>query len=205
MMSRRTDGKGKSGRGARPLEGDALFRTVMETTTPLDETTRRRYVDEDPIFDGSGAGLPEARPVRPSGPPQVHRPKVVEPPATGHQPRQGFDRGTLRQVKQGKITVDGKLDLHGLTQAQAHMRLNRFIETAAHSGKRCVLIITGKGAPEAERRHGFLEGSPRGVLRRMTPIWLSARNLAPYIVDYQSALPRDGGDGALYVRLRKQA
>jgi len=200
-MAKNPDSR-KPGKGARRLEGDDLFRTVMETAEPLDADTRRRYVDEDPLLDETPRAASAARRQAPK-PTLAFRPPArdITPPAT--PPQHGFDRGTMRQVKQGKISVDGRLDLHGLTQAQAHLRLNRFIETSALSGKRCVLVITGKGAPAGQKSHGFLEGSPRGVLRRMTPIWLSARNLAPYVVDYQSAMQRDGGDGAIYVRLRK--
>jgi len=174
----------------------------METAEPLDADTRRRYVDEDPLLDGPPQVTPVARRTA-AKPAPAFRPPARNLPRPATPPQQGFDRGTMRQVKQGKISVDGRMDLHGLTQAQAHLRLNRFIETSALSGKRCVLIITGKGAPSGQTTHGFLEGSTRGVLHRMTPIWLSARNLAPYVVDYQSAMQRDGGDGALYVRLRK--
>jgi DNA-nicking Smr family endonuclease len=202
-MAKKTKGKSKKGETTRPLEGEDLFRTVMETTTPLDRATRRRFVDEDPLLDGLVVSRPGLIPVKkPYQPPPARSVSGSATPAAP-PPQEGFDRGTLRQVKQGKIVVDGKLDLHGLTQAQAHLRLNKFIEMAARSGKRCVLVITGKGAPTNHQTHGFLEGSPRGVLRRMTPIWLSARNLAPWVIDYQSALPRDGGDGALYVRLRR--
>ena len=203
-MSKRTDKKSKLKPGARPLEGDDLFRTVMETTTPLDSATRRRFVDVDPFLDGTSGAAPVGKPVKSQKQSPIYRRPDLPAPAVAPLPQDGFDRGTLRQVKQGKIEIDGKLDLHGMTQAQAHLRLVKFIENAARSGKRCVLVITGKGAPEgAQKQHGFLEGSTRGVLRRMTPIWLSARNLAPWVVDFQSALPRDGGDGALYVRLRR--
>ena len=204
MMAKKTDGKKKAKAKTRPLEGDDLFRTVMQSTTPLDEETRKRYVDEDPLLDGVADARPVAKPIWPDQgkPSPRHRPP--EGSASAPSPQEGFDRGTLRQVKQGKLSIDATLDLHGLTQAQAHLRLNRFVQSAALSGKRCILVITGKGSPEARQSHGFLEGSTRGVLRRMTPIWLTARNLAPYVVDYQTALPRDGGDGALYVRLRRQ-
>jgi DNA-nicking Smr family endonuclease len=201
-MAKKPD-KGKP--GSRPLEGDDLFHTVMRSAEPLDRTVRRRFVDIDPLLDGTSIVTPPGKPARTANKSgtMTWRPPSPESVSSSATPQEGFDRGTLRQVKQGKISVDARLDLHGLTQAQAHMRLNRFIESSARSGKRCVLIITGKGAPDGVPRHGFLEGSPRGVLRRMTPAWLSARGLAPYVVDYQSALPRDGGDGALYVRLRK--
>jgi DNA-nicking Smr family endonuclease len=204
MMAKKTKGKKHSGARVRPLEGDDLFRTVMETTTPMDRVKRRRFVDEDPLLDGRAKIMSLGKPVPVSKPVATSLRKKTASSPTGPVPQEGFDRGILRQVKQGKIEIDGRLDLHGMTQAQAHLRLNRFIETAARTGKRCVLVITGKGAPADQQARGLLECGTRGVLRRMTPIWLSARNLAAYVVDYQSALPRDGGDGALYVRLRRQ-
>jgi len=174
-----------------------LFRAVMTDTVPLDDEVRQRFAP--PTDDGAPKPAPSPK----------KRTTVRKMPATAampapaakksRQPADTFDRVTLRQVKQGKMTVEGRLDLHGMTQAQAHSRLHRFIESAARDGKRCVLVITGKGASG-----GAAAGGPvgRGILRQMAPQWLSSADLAPFVVDFQASLPRDGGTGALYVRLR---
>jgi len=173
----------------------------MADATPLDDGVRRRYVAEDakqPVANSKRSprqGRPIAQKHVSGGAPEKSR----QPARPQHQ----FDRATLRQVKQGKLTIDRKLDLHGLTQAKAHDRLISFIDSAARSGCRCVLVITGKGVQVTERPVEVDANRERGVLRRMVPAWLAAGNLAPLVVDYQSALPKHGGDGAFYIRLRQ--
>jgi len=188
--------------------GDAeLFHAVMTDAVPLDPETRRRYVAESGAAAKKSVSEPAvAKPKRTT----VRKPIVPATSPSGPAakkspaPAKTFDRVTLRQVKQRKIEIDGRLDLHGMTQAQAHSRLRGFIENSARTGKRCVLVITGKGAPEGERPDGLkVGGVGRGILRQMTPNWLAEAGISQYIVDYQAALPRDGGSGALYVRLRR--
>ena len=87
------------------------------------------------------------------------------------------------------MLVDRRVDLHGLTTVNAESKLKQFIETAAYDGCRCVLVITGKGA---------------GVLRRNVPNWLKRPPLAPHVLALAEARPKDGGDGALYVLLRRK-
>lgn len=100
----------------------------------------------------------------------------------------GFDRATATRLKKGKLVIEGRLDLHGMTQAQAHQALSRFIQQAVAADRRTVLVITGKG----ER------GS--GVLRQKLPLWLEESGS---VLAVTQAQPRDGGGGAFYVRLRK--
>lgn len=104
----------------------------------------------------------------------------------------GFDKGTETKLKKGKLPLEGRIDLHGMTQDEAHRALQRFIPAAAVSGRRTLLVITGKGKMPTG-----------GVLRRMVPIWLSEGSLATHVLAITPAQPKDGGDGALYVRLRK--
>jgi DNA-nicking Smr family endonuclease len=181
-----------------------LFRAVMDDVAPLDEETRRRYASEtaDSASTSAVAATVDGAKrtfVRKLSSPA--RPSAAPPAKSPAQPAGAFDRVTLRQVKQGKMAVEGRLDLHGLTQSQAHSRLGRFIEDSALAGKRCVLVITGKGAPTKARDAGG--GGGHGVLRHMTPKWLSGADIAPFVVDFQSSLPRDGDTGAIYVRLRR--
>jgi DNA-nicking Smr family endonuclease len=118
----------------------------------------------------------------------------------------GIDGSTATKLKRGKIEPEAKLDLHGMTQAQAHDRLASFLRRAFEHEFRCVLVVTGKGAPAAREPAGFAlhERSKAGVLRTMVPRWLEEAGLRPLIVGVQAAHQRHGGEGALYVYLRRQ-
>lgn len=118
------------------------------------------------------------------------------------EPGSGLDRRTEQRLRRGQATVDGRIDLHGMTQRAAHSALRAFLHSAQQRGWRLVLVITGKGAPEGESS-GKPGQAPRGVLRRQVPHWLSAPDLRPLVVGYREAHIRHGGGGALYVRLRR--
>jgi len=104
----------------------------------------------------------------------------------------GIDKSTRRRLAQGQLAIESRLDLHGMTAAQAERRLAGFIDSAARQDQRCVLVITGKGA------------GGTGVLRRLVPEWLKSPPLAQRVLAISSARPGDGGDGALYVLLRRR-
>ena len=104
-----------------------------------------------------------------------------------------IDKGLLIQLKKGQIRPQAKLDLHGMSQAEAHAALLSFLHRAAKAKKRCVLVITGKG--ERSAKHG--------VLRRALPHWLEAHDIAPLIQACEPAAKQDGGHGAYYVYLAK--
>jgi DNA-nicking Smr family endonuclease len=88
-----------------------------------------------------------------------------------------------------------------MRQREAHAALRRFLKSAQGKGYRHVLVITGKGAEPDARRSFYAE--ERGVLRSAVPHWLAAPDLASIIVSYAEAPRRLGGEGALYVRLRR--
>lgn len=96
---------------------------------------------------------------------------------------------TRKIMRVTKIVIEGRIDLHGLTKDQAQQKLQFFLMNAQIQRKTWVLVITGKGRPEASL-----------TLRSLVPGWLD--NL-PYVSGYAPAKPVDGGDGALYVRLKK--
>ena len=104
----------------------------------------------------------------------------------------GIDGATRRRLAQGQIPIEARLDLHGLTVAQAERRLRRFVDQAARTGVRCLLVITGMGS----------EG--KGVLRRLVPLWLKNPPLSGLILAISQARQADGGGGALYVMLRRK-
>ena len=111
-----------------------------------------------------------------------------------------------KKLKQGKSKPDGKIDLHGMTCVQAHEKLFGYLARAQQSGKRVILVVTGKGGPKktgyADFRYVDFEDS-RGVLRREVPMWLSGGAMRHMIVSFSDARQNDGGSGALYVVLKR--
>ncbi len=112
--------------------------------------------------------------------------------------RLAMDHKTFRKMKGGKLAPEARLDLHGHTLEQAHPRLAGFIETSARRGLRLVLVITGKG--RSCRDDGLFHSQP-GVLRRQVPHWL---HTMPAVLQITEASRKHGGEGALYVYLRRR-
>ena len=128
------------------------------------------------------AEAPLGRPSKPSAPPLAP-----------------IERRLKREIARGRAAIDAVLDLHGLTQAEAHQALRGFLRHSQAQGARLIIIVTGKGAPEEPgvRPH------ERGVLRRLTPHWLREPDLRPVVLGFEEAGRAHGGSGALYVRLRR--
>jgi DNA-nicking Smr family endonuclease len=125
------------------------------------------------------------------------------PPRPSHAPSKGgLDRQTARKLDTGRLSVEARLDLHGMRQRDAHVALRKFLKWAQSKDYRHVLVITGKGSLR-DHHMNFYEDEARGILRQAVPHWLSHGDLAPLIVSYSEAPRRLGGKGALYVRLRK--
>jgi len=120
-------------------------------------------------------------------------------------PLADFDRRKARQIASGKAEVDARIDLHGLDQREAYLRLRGFLADAHARGDRLVLVITGKGGGgEALDRLGEFAGERRrGVLRRNLPHWLEEPQFREMVSSFTQAGARHGGAGALYVRLRR--
>ena len=111
-----------------------------------------------------------------------------------------MDTKAFARMKRGKLKPEGKLDLHGMRVDAAHPALVRFVLTAQASGKRLVLVVTGKGKDRDEP--GPIP-TPRGVLRNQVPQWLSLPPLAQAVLQITPAHISHGGDGAYYVYLRR--
>ena len=120
-------------------------------------------------------------PEKPAAPPPA--------PELRHGSAVGLDRRQAERFKRGKMAIEGRLDLHGMTRQGAHVALRRFILGAVAADKRCVLVITGKG---------------RGVLREEVPRWLNEPGLRDAVLSFAYARPADGGEGALYVLLKRR-
>ena len=196
-------------RGLR-AEEEALWRRVAETTRPL-----------------AGRPLPaalrsKAKATPPDSPPETPLPVPAAPeagfrippfrigalrdstvapqpePARGVAPT--MDARAYRRLTRGKLVPEARIDLHGMTLAQAQPALTAFLRGAQGRGLRLALVITGKG------RGGGAEGPlpyRPGALRHEVPLWLKRAPLAPLVLQVARAHPRHGGEGALYVYLRR--
>jgi DNA-nicking Smr family endonuclease len=199
----------RTGRGGRSISSEeaALWEQVTRAAVPLRGKPRVAAAaspQEIPAKPAAPLGRgPKPRPgvnpkARPAGTVLVQRP-----------PAEGIDvlnRRQARRIVAGKTDIDGRLDLHGLYQAEAHARLRAFLQRAHASGLKTVLVITGKGGRAEDRADALgsaMGERQRGVLRRSVPLWLAQPDLSQIVLSYGAAATRHGGAGAFYVRLRK--
>jgi DNA-nicking Smr family endonuclease len=170
-------------------EERVLWTTVTQSIEPLRATPAAAAdaVDEAPVETPKPprpAARAKAAPAKPIAPPAPRKPAAP--------PLAPLGRRMKQRVARGKHAIDARFDLHGLTQAQAHADLLRFLRNASARGARLVLVITGKG-----------RGVEPGVLRRQVPQWLSLPDFRELVVGFEDAHIAHGGEGALYVRLRR--
>jgi DNA-nicking Smr family endonuclease len=185
---------GKRGQG--DDDDAALWAKVAGTASPL----KRGRDAPAPKPAKVVAPVAKAKPLKAPQPAQT-APKPAPKPA--HVPRAApLDRQTSRQLDKGRLEVEARLDLHGMRQRDAHAQLRRFLKTAQARGLKHVLVITGKGAEQSASR-SFYEEDERGVLRNAVPHWLSGPDFSTLVVSYSQAPRRLGGEGALYVRIRR--
>ena len=196
--------KTKKTKGASGLEDDkALWKAVTETVEPL--TGRETlFVDalddmrDDMGSDGEALTPPPKRAgvrARPAPPPAMPPGPRQPLPELAHGSQPGLDKATAKRLRRGKVEIEGRIDLHGMTQDEARPALERFIEAAWRNDKREVLVITGKGT----RADGSI-----GVLRQAVPQWLNAQPNRARITAFTHAAAKDGGEGALYVRIKRR-
>ncbi|UEM21017.1 Smr/MutS family protein [Skermanella mucosa] len=180
----------------------SLWRMAMRDTDPLPG----REIPDPPAPSPAAGDLP----VEIAGPavPDGLAGRGAGLPASGHRNRlpaldpaspPGLDRRTDDRLRRGRLGIEGRIDLHGMTQSQAHAALNSFILRGWHEQRRMVLVITGKGS--AGKGSG---GQGAGILRQVVPRWLNESPLRPLVLAIQRAQPKDGGDGALYVLLKRR-
>jgi DNA-nicking Smr family endonuclease len=172
-------------------EERALWESVAKQTKPL----RKRHRAAKPQDGASAVETPVA--AKPAAPPKLlpsaqilRAPKPDLPP-----PLAPLGRRERSQLSRGRKEIEARLDLHGMTQTRAHRALSGFLQRAHSDGLTFVLVITGKGKMGAE--------SERGVLRRQVPQWLSLPEFRVLVVGFEEAHIGHGGEGALYVRIRR--
>ncbi len=191
------------GRRGRRLSGEdiELWEGVTRSVKPL----RRRKLAVPPVE----AKVPAPAPVPPASLKPSRRaatpvhvptpaPSVVKaPPAVAP-----LEKRLKQKIARGSQTIDARLDLHGHTQADAHDVLLRFLKRAQSQGGRVVLVITGKGGRGAGGRDDR-GARGEGVLKRSVPMWLALPEFRALVIGFDTAAISHGGEGALYVRVRK--
>lgn len=114
-----------------------------------------------------------------------------------------FDERQRRKLGKDTLLIEARLDLHGMRQTEAHSALKSFLWSCAANGMRHVLVITGKGRSEGNTAARDFFREERGVLRRLVPEWLASSEMRSVVVSFTTSHIRHGGDGALYIHLRK--
>jgi len=176
-------------------EEHALWRGVARSVRPLRKRARHELDDGETVVVAPARPAPKAKaikskPLKPAAPARIVKPSAPPPLAT-------MARREKQQIARGRTAIDARIDLHGMTQAQAHAALVRFVRRAQADGAKFVLVVTGKGSRAAE------VAGERGVLRRQVPHWLQLPELRDAVLGFEPAHVAHGGEGALYVRLRK--
>ena len=133
-------------------------------------------------------------------PPRKAEPPAGRPTKPSAPPLAPIERRLKRELARGRAAIDAALDLHGLTQAEAHEALRGFLRHSQARGARLVIVVTGKGGA-LDQPGGW--SNERGVLRRLAPQWLREPDLRSVVLGFEEAGRVHGGSGALYVRLRR--
>jgi DNA-nicking Smr family endonuclease len=167
-------------------EDQALWNHVARKVKPLD--AEKRLPVKRSLPKNSGLS------------PRRHQPSAAFPFSSAPLSAPIKPLPSRRSHRVHKVALDGRLDLHGMTQDQARQQLTNFLASSRHRKYLWVLVITGKGRPD---RSGTEFDNPRKTLRELVPQWLDDASLACMVSTYATARLCDGGRGALYVRLKK--
>ncbi len=162
-------------------EERTLWSSITRSIAPLHEDmpeTDAEVAAERPRLARAANRSEAPAPARPGAPPSLAL----------------LGRRMRRNLARRKHDIDARLDLHGLTQSEAHAALLRFLRDASAREAKLVLVITGKGGRGE---------SERGVLKRQVPQWLALPEFRTFVIGFEAAGVRHGGEGALYVRLRR--
>jgi len=185
-------------------EERALWDSVARQTKPLRKKSRLAKVPlaksspvktslangSPPSASGKPVAKPPAVPARPASPAPSRPAKAAAPPLVS------LGRRERARLSRGRDEIDARIDLHGMTQVRAHHALLGFLQRAHGDGMTFVLVITGKGKVGSAEQE-------RGVLRRQVPHWLSQPEFRALVVGFEEAHVGHGGEGALYVRVRR--
>ena len=111
-----------------------------------------------------------------------------------------LDKNTAEKFRKGQFKIEARIDLHGRTEKEAFAAVEDFVKNSYICGRRCVLIITGKGI----KREDDAWYEAKGIIREALPKWLNHPDIRPFVLSMSPALPADGGSGAMYVLLKRK-
>jgi DNA-nicking Smr family endonuclease len=179
-----------SGRGGKTLSAEdrILWARITRTAVPLKRSGRASLAETEEDQE-TAEPLPAER-----APAPALAPRQTAPAQAAHPSPRSLDLPTRKKLAKGRLPIEGTVDLHGLTQNEAHALLLSFLHRAYADGRRYVLVITGKG--ESLRSDG--------ILRRAVPAWFATPPFRALVSGQEAAGRRHGGAGAIYVRLRRQ-
>lgn len=203
--------KKPAGKGGRKhLDGDDhdVWSHTAQSVEPLKKAKGRHHPSVDLMADVTPRILTKApnepsklkHPAKPQPPAKVVASKPIAPPIAD------FDRKKARKIRSGQVEIEARIDLHGMRQDEAHAALIRFLHRCQSKEQRWVLVITGKGKladRDPDAPFDMTVQRERGVLKRNVPRWLDEPDLRPLVVSYTTAAIQHGGEGALYIHLRK--
>ena len=170
-----------------------LWRHVAQSVRPI-KSKRKPTQSKEAAPSAPPAKPKAAKPAAPPAPPAKPQPPApAKPHALTHGLSHGIDRRQAERFRKGKLTIEGKIDLHGRTQQDAHDDLLAFLRRAHTAGKRNVLVVTGKG----------MTTSKIGILRQAVPRWLNEPTFRSLVLAFDYAEPQHGGEGAIYVLLKR--
>ncbi len=171
----------------------ALWQKIISQTTPLDKRHKGRQIGKSlkSVVPSKRAAGHSEKPIRGASSSAYQPTKPAAKPAPALKPDMKIEHKARRRLGRGHLEIEARLDLHGMTAAQAKAVLTQFIYHSIERGLTWVLVITGKGV------------AGQGVLRRELPLWCAQPPLSQNIVSFGPAAPSHGGDGAVYMRLRK--
>jgi DNA-nicking Smr family endonuclease len=181
----------KVARTANPLPGrlERLMTSGANVAVPVErQPARDQKTEPPPVTDAMRKALAASFRDRPATTEKKERSDA------SRSPLHPIERPVHRKIARGRLPIDATIDLHGLGQADAHLRLRAFVARAYAEGLRHVLVITGKGASFGSE----------GALKRAVPHWLTQADFRPYVSGYEQAGRAHGGEGALYLRLKKR-
>jgi DNA-nicking Smr family endonuclease len=176
-----------------------LWQHVAKSVRPIKRAPKKtgpKKPSTDAALEAKSPPAPPGKMKKTKAPPPptaAPAPPPAKPHHLTHGLSHGIDRRQAERFRKGKLEIEGKIDLHGRTQQAAHDDLLAFLKRAHGHGKRCVLVVTGKG----------MTSSKTGVLRQAVPRWLNEPGFRSLVLAFDYAEPHHGGEGALYVLLKR--
>lgn len=169
------------------IEDRILWARVARSTDPLPGKNIDADWDEEPVEQSDQGKKPD------KGIASTDQTLPSPAPTKTVQGSRKMEAPLRQKLQKGRMAIDGRIDLHGLTQGEAYGLLLAFFHRAHAEGRRNLLVVTGKGRSPGSQ----------GALRRAVPAWLSTPAFRGLVHSHADAARHHGGSGALYVRLRR--